>query len=99
MTINSAMALSILKIGRCTASDLRQAVAEIPWEHDLVIINKVKDPSQRQWYVHQTIQNGWSGSILLHQIESNLYGRQVVAVKITSFPETLHAPLNEFQHN
>lgn len=75
--------------------NLRQVVAEIPWGHNLAIINKVKDPSQRQWYVHQTVQNGWSRNVLVHQIESGLYGRQAVAAKTTNFPKTLPSPQSE----
>jgi len=76
-------------------SNLQQLVAEIPWGHNLVIINKVKDHSQRQWYVQQTIQNGWSRNVLVHQIESDLYGRQAVADKTTNFPQTLPSPQSE----
>jgi len=75
--------------------NLRQAVAEIPWGHNLAIINKVKDTSQRQWYLHQTIRNGWSRNVLVHQIESDLYGRQAAAVKTTNFQETLPSPQSE----
>ena len=75
--------------------NLRQVVAEIPWGHNLAIINKVKDHSQRQWYVQQTIQNGWSRNVLVHQIESDLYGRQAVATKTTNFPQTLPSPQSE----
>ena len=75
--------------------NLRQAVAEIPWGHNLTIINKVKDPSQRQWYSYQTTQNGWSRNVLVHQIESDLYGRQAAAIKTTNFPETLPSPQSE----
>jgi len=75
--------------------NLRQAVAEIPWGHNLTLINKVKDQKQREWYICQTIQNGWSRNILVHQIESDLYGRQAIAVKTTNFPETLPSPQSE----
>lgn len=75
--------------------NLRQVVAEIPWGHNLAIINKVKDPSQRAWYLHQTTQNGWSRNVLVHQIESDLYGRQAAAIKTTNFLETLPSPQSE----
>lgn len=75
--------------------NLRQVVAEIPWGHNLAIINKVKDLSQRQWYAHQTVQNGWSRNVLVHQIESDLYGRQAVTVKTTNFPKTRPSPQSE----
>jgi predicted nuclease of restriction endonuclease-like (RecB) superfamily len=44
---------------------LRQLVAEIPWGHNLVLLNGVKNPDKRQWYIRQVIQHGWSRSILI----------------------------------
>lgn len=74
---------------------LQQLVAEIPWGHNLAILAKVKEHAQRLWYVQQTIQNGWSRNVLVHQIESDLYSRQVAAVKTTNFPDTLPSPQSE----
>jgi len=54
-------------------------VAGIPWGHNVVLLEKVKDPVQRLWYAQQTIQHGWSRNILVHQIESDLYARQAIA--------------------
>jgi predicted nuclease of restriction endonuclease-like (RecB) superfamily len=53
-----------------------QAVAKIPWGHNIVILDKIKAPEERAWYVAQTTQYGWSRAILTHQIESGLYHRQ-----------------------
>ena len=74
---------------------MRQLVAEIPWGHNIVIMNKVKDPVQRKWYMQQTIHNSWSRNILIHQIETGLYFRQVNVVKTTNFADTLPSPLSE----
>jgi predicted nuclease of restriction endonuclease-like (RecB) superfamily len=40
------------------------------------LLDKVKDPTEREWYIRKTIEHGWSRSILDHQIDSNLYRRQ-----------------------
>ncbi|WP_457652474.1 PDDEXK nuclease domain-containing protein [Rhodocaloribacter sp.] len=69
--------------------DLRQLVAEIPWGHNLILMQKVPDPEQRMWYIRQVIANGWSRAILAHQIETGLYRRQVTATKTTNFGVTL----------
>jgi predicted nuclease of restriction endonuclease-like (RecB) superfamily len=53
----------------------------------------VKDPQERLWYVQQTIENGWSRTILEMQIESGLYRRQSAAV--TNFHATLPAPQSD----
>lgn len=44
--------------------NLPQAVAEIPWGHNLTIINKIKDEKEREWYIYQTLQNGWSRNMV-----------------------------------
>ena len=56
--------------------------AQIPWSHNTVILDKVKDAGQRVWYIQKTTENGWSHNVLIHQIESGLYERQVLAGKI-----------------
>lgn len=70
--------------------NLPNAAAEIPWGHNTELIFKLKDPVERLWYAHQTIANGWSRSMLLHWIESDLYARQGKAV--TNFKAVLPQP-------
>ena len=49
--------------------------AQIPWSHNVAILDKVKDYDVKLWYMKQTIEHGWSHSVLVHQIESDLYSR------------------------
>jgi predicted nuclease of restriction endonuclease-like (RecB) superfamily len=67
----------------------QQLVAQISWSHHLVLMDKVDDSEERLWYTQKTIENGWSKTILIHQIESGLYERQAKAKKITNFNQTL----------
>lgn len=53
-----------------------RAVAEIPWGHNLLILEQVKDRSARIWYAKKTLENGWSRMTLDCQIETGLYERQ-----------------------
>ena len=69
--------------------------AQIPWSHNVAILDKVKDPNQRIWYIKKTAENGWSHSVLIHQIESGLYERQVIAEKISNFESRLPSPQSE----
>ena len=57
--------------------------AQIPWSHNIAILDKVKDPEARLWYIQKTIENGWSHSVLIHQIESGLYQRQALVRDVT----------------
>ena len=72
---------------------VHQLGGQIPWRHNCVILDKVKASHVRQWYIQQTIANGWSRNILTLQIESNLYQRQGGAV--TNFEQTLPKPQSE----
>ena len=69
--------------------------AQIPWSHNIAILEKVKEPKQRAWYIQKTIENGWSHNVLIHQIESGLYQRQVTTDKISNFEQRLSAPQSE----
>jgi len=70
--------------------NLPQAVAEIPWGHNVWLMEKVKAPAVRLWYARQTVVNGWSRAMLVHWIESDLHVRQGKAV--SNFKSTLPAP-------
>lgn len=74
-------------------SIVQQLVAQIPWGHNVRILDYVKAQSEREWYVRATVQNGWSRNVLVHQIESGLYRRQGKAP--TNFTRTLPAPQSE----
>lgn len=74
-------------------SIVQQAVAQIPWGHNVRLLDYVKEPGERLWYVQQTILNGWSRNILVMQIETGLYRRQGKAV--TNFQTTLPSPQSD----
>jgi predicted nuclease of restriction endonuclease-like (RecB) superfamily len=52
-----------------------QLGAQIPWRHNIVIIDQVKDRDTREWYIKKTIENGWSRSVLELQIETHAHLR------------------------
>lgn len=68
---------------------VQQVVAQIPWGHNIVLLDKVADANEREWYIEKSAQNGWSRNVLVHQIESGLYQRQVLADKVTNFEHRL----------
>lgn len=51
---------------------LQQAAAKLPWFHLCLLMDKVKDPSERLWYMERVIEHGWSRYVLAHQIDSRL---------------------------
>ena len=74
---------------------VQQVVAQIPWGHNIVLLDKIADPNEREWYLEKSAQNGWSRNVLVHQIESGLYQRQVLADKVTNFERRLPSPQSE----
>ena len=50
-------------------------VAQIPWTHNIILIQKIKDKNIRFWYMEQTLQNGWSKDILSLMIKSEVHNR------------------------
>lgn len=72
---------------------VQQVVAQIPWGHNVRLLDAVNDPAEREWYLRQTIEHGWSRNVLVHQIESGLYNRQGKA--LTNFERTLPSPQSE----
>lgn len=74
---------------------VQRAVAQIPWGHNIVLLDKFSDLAVRKWYIEKTQENGWSRNVLVHQIESGLYERQAIAQKISNFESLLPAPQSE----
>ena len=62
---------------------------QIPWGHNQELIFKIKDPDARFWYAKAAKEHGWSRAVLVHQIETDLYGRKGKAV--TNFQKALPA--------
>jgi predicted nuclease of restriction endonuclease-like (RecB) superfamily len=72
---------------------VKQVVSQIPWGHNIRLLNLVKDIDERLWYAQKTIANGWSRNVMVYQIDSKLYQRQ--GKSITNFEQTLPKPQSE----
>jgi predicted nuclease of restriction endonuclease-like (RecB) superfamily len=82
-----------LLAGSRQLADLSQLVAKIPWGHNFMLMEKIKDLPTRLWYMEQTIQNGWSRDTLGLMIKSALHERQGKAV--TNFDDHLLPPQSD----
>ena len=71
-------------------------IFRIPWGHNAVLLEKLKDDKERFWYAQKAIENGWSRSMLESWIESDLYSRQGKA--ITNFDVKLPKPHSDMAH-
>ena len=64
-----------------------QSAAQLPWFHQITLLEKLETAETRLWYAAAALKNGWSRDILVHQIETRLHERSGSA--ITNFAVTL----------
>jgi predicted nuclease of restriction endonuclease-like (RecB) superfamily len=52
---------------------LKQLVSEIPWGHNILIMQQIKDEAARRYYLEATARLGWTRNVLLNQIKGGAY--------------------------
>jgi predicted nuclease of restriction endonuclease-like (RecB) superfamily len=67
-----------------------QIVDQLPWGHIRALLDGLDDVDDRDWYAHQTVEQGWSRDVLRFQIQSRL--RQRLAAAPSNFAATLPPP-------
>lgn len=63
----------------------QQPVAQLPWGHVLQILQRLKNPAAREFYIREALVHGWSRSILEVQIKNHLHLRSGKAQNNFSF--------------
>lgn len=83
---------------RCLYSDpkLRQAVAVLPWGHNLLMMNKNLSDEQTIFYAKEVISKSWSRDMLLHAVKGNYYENLLATPRSNNFNQTLPAPVAEY---
>jgi predicted nuclease of restriction endonuclease-like (RecB) superfamily len=66
---------------------VKQLVSQLPWGHNIMLIQRIQSVEERQFYAEKTIENGWSRAILEHQIDGKLFHRHGKALH--NFENTL----------
>lgn len=69
---------------------VQQAVGQLPWGHNLVLLVKLKSTEQRLAYAQRAVAHGWSRAMLGIHIERRLLDREGQAV--TNFTQSLPKP-------
>ena len=69
------------------AEKVKQLVSQLPWGHVIRLLQRVKEPEVREWYIRESIEHGWSRSILELQIDGRAHERHGKA--LTNFKATL----------
>jgi len=73
---------------------LQQLVGEIPWGHNILILSKIKNMNEREYYIKASAEMGWSRNVLLNQIKSGAYEFSL-RQKTHNFPRVLPKHLAE----
>jgi predicted nuclease of restriction endonuclease-like (RecB) superfamily len=68
-------------------------LAQLPWYHQLALLDKLPGPESRRWYAAKAIEHNWSRNILVMQIETRLLERSGKAV--TNFEASLPKPQSD----
>ena len=69
------------------------ALAQLPWYHQLALLDKLNTADERRWYAAKAIEHNWSRNVLVMQIETRLLERSGQAV--TNFPAALPKPQSD----
>lgn len=75
------------------AEFVQVVLAQLPWYHQLALLDKLKTAEERQWYALKAAEHGWSRNVLAMQIESGLRERSGKAV--TNFEVQLPKPQSD----
>jgi predicted nuclease of restriction endonuclease-like (RecB) superfamily len=67
-------------VGQTTEAGPPEPMANLPWGHNVLLIERIKDLAERLWYAAKALEHGWSRAVLTMQIETGLFGRQGKAV-------------------
>ena len=69
---------------------VQEVLAQLPWYHQLALLDKLQTLETRRWYAAKAIEHNWSRNVLVIQIESNLIQRSGNAQ--TNFANLLPTP-------
>jgi len=72
---------------------VQEVLAQLPWSHQIALLDKLTTEEKRRWYAAKAIEHGWSRNVLVIQIETHLRERSGQA--ITNFTARLPLPLSD----
>ncbi|MBR3229391.1 MAG: DUF1016 family protein [Bacilli bacterium] len=76
---------------------MQQLVAHLPWGHNILLMEKIKDKKVRVIYVNAATENGWSRNILDFQIKSNYHKR--IGKSVNNFNKSISKDNSDLINN
>lgn len=80
-------------IAKQVVTQLGKTFFAVPWGHHLYIISQCKEPQKTMFFLQKTLENGWSRSMLLNFLDTDLYERQGQA--LNNFTRLLPQPQSD----
>lgn len=90
LSARNLLSMKLLALAFPAGEIAKQPVSQLPWGHIIRLLQMVKEPAMREFYIRQTIAHGWSRSLMEMQIEQQLHLRLGKAQN--NFLETLPPP-------
>ena len=75
LSARNLLSMKLLAVAFPGGEIAKQAVSQLPWGHIVRLLQMVKDPAVREFYVQQVLVHGWSRSVLEVQIKARLHLR------------------------
>lgn len=75
---------------------LLQAVAVLPWGHNILLLDKQLNSQQVAFYAREVAHKGWSREMLLNAIKGNYYENLVTTPSSNNFIQTLPSSVAEY---
>lgn len=72
----------------------QQPAAQLPWFHIVVLLTRLSDTAEREWYAAKAIEHGWSRNVLSLQIDTQ--ARQRIGKAVTNFTARLPDVQSDF---
>lgn len=82
-------------ITQIESSFVYSPISKTNWASHVILMNCKLPLGSRYWYMKQSVEFGWSSTILKIQIESNLFQRQIENQKVNNFTATLPKPQSD----
>jgi len=61
---------------------LQRSVGVLPWRHNILILNKIKNIDEARYYIENAVEQGWTRDILLNFIKANAYANSKILLKV-----------------
>lgn len=74
---------------------LNSPISKINWTSHVILLDSTLPLGIKYWYIKQSVEAGWSSSVLKMQIENDLFKRQIEKQKVSNFQNTLPAPQSD----